>query len=232
MTFRITVNSNLLGVEFEVGSISETIGILDNESTNIGTLFTKFANLTGGTDPVTVAAEPAKKPGRPRTKNQPDPATAQAPAPAPVPGPTLAAGPITSTDTTVMPPNAQVTPTAPPAPAAPPPLPNAPAMVPGMNVPDFLKRAPDNSLPIAPPPAPLAPPPPSAPVAVERLADKVVAKLKEMAGTHGEAGIVTWLHNPCGIVQAGSTFGDALGVVQILPDDKVMPLAKSLQLVA
>jgi hypothetical protein len=132
MSFRIIVKQNPGQVEFEVGSVEEAIGILQDKNTSLTNLMTEFSKLPaegaqgGGESP---AIE--RKPRKPRNANQPDSTSAQAPAPIPPPAPGAAAPP--PSDGLKIPPfldrNAQQpAPLAPPAPPAPAPTP-APAPV-------------------------------------------------------------------------------------------------------
>lgn len=116
MPFKVTIAQSPVSVEFEAGSIGEATAILSDNASSLAAMFA--VDVTGETGGA--PAEPAKPRGRPRSKNQPDPATAHAPPP-------LA-----------------VAPPAPPVPAAqgdtgipafldrnkPPPLPNAPPVAP------------------------------------------------------------------------------------------------------
>jgi len=86
MTFKITVERLPLRVEFEVGSIAEAVGVLEQEDSQLRKIGSIADELNGNAPGQDVAApEAPKKPrGRP-AKNTPDPATAVAPAPLPVP---------------------------------------------------------------------------------------------------------------------------------------------------
>jgi hypothetical protein len=86
--FTITIQRNPISVAFEVGSLSEAIGVLEQEDSQIrkigaiaDDLVTPAAAETAGEGGETEA----KKRGRKPKANTPDPATAQAPAPAPTP---------------------------------------------------------------------------------------------------------------------------------------------------
>ena len=95
MTFKIIIQQMPISAEFEVGSLSEAVGILQEQESAIRGLG-EIANDLNGTsseapqgEATNAAGEtaPPKKPrGRPPTKGGADPATAAAPAPLPIPG--------------------------------------------------------------------------------------------------------------------------------------------------
>lgn len=129
MTYKVRVRPRDVEIEFETGSISEAVGILQDEANAIGELFAAAPWATSGQEQGTSAPPPVATPAKPgrKPRNAPDPASASAPPPLPV--------------------------TAPPAPAAPPAPPMPPSMAPptapdDTSIPPFLRR------PDAAPPAP------------------------------------------------------------------------------
>lgn len=85
-------------------------------------------------------------------------------------------------------------------------------------IPPFLQRA------AAPPPPPPAPPAPSG-----ILAGKVIANLdqRKTATPDGGKGLADWLAQ-CGLVQAGASYDEAVAVVRMTADDKLVAIAGQL----
>lgn len=209
MTFMVNVGKTPVTLSFEVGSVAEAIGILQDNGADLAKLFDLSASMeagagasAGAATPVNESETPAKR--QKRNKNQPDPASAAAPAPLPV---------------------------APPASPA-----SGGAASDGLTIPPFLQRAPAPTMPApavavaAPPPLPAAPPLAPAPAPVERLCDKVIANLKKRKETSPDngAGLVTWLAG-AGVVVPGASFDEAMAVLQFLDDAKLAPVAAALQ---
>lgn len=211
--FKITLARPPAAAEFEVGSIAEAVGILQQEESALVNLFRIADGLSGGggaseeqgeevSAPGTAAAPEAPKTRKPRAPK----ADAVAPAPIPVPS------------------------AAPPSP----PAPNLTLPADG-GIPAFLDRS--GGAPAgAPPPPPLLPaapalvptPPVSGPVTA-----KVVAELQRRAAASadGGKGLVTWLAAPGnGYVVAQASFAEAIEVLHQLGDAKTVALLAPLQL--
>lgn len=226
-------------LEFETGSISECIGLLQEEGTQIQTIFgwTPGAGQGQQTEAPKAdapAAESAKKPGRPRKA----PVEAVAPDPLPVPtAPTAAAMPMPS-------PIAPPPPAAPVAPVAPPPelaKQNEEAAA-GGGIPAYLQAAPaapaapaaTQAAPPSPPPLPVSSSPPIAPIAaapppVGVLGPKVVAaldKLREGKPDGGQA-LSDWLADS-GLTIKGKSYDDACRAVLMIADEKLKGVAGAL----
>jgi hypothetical protein len=241
MNFRITVKQNPLEVEFDSGSISEAISILEQQSTALGALFqlaadslTVSSDTTGDTSTGADNAAPATTKGRPGRKSNAQKAAEAAAAeaakaaapPAPLAPPTPAPA------LQVQAPAPLAVPGAAPAPVYP---------TPGdkVEIPQFLNRAADAAPPPpAPAPAPLAPPPAPAPAAPQPanntppqsvLAPKIIENLKARVVSAGDGGksLVDWLVTN-GIVMAGGSFEEALSVVQFCRDEQLAPIAAAL----
>lgn len=211
MDFKFTIAMLPLTVEFEAGSISEGVSILQAETTTLSSAYTEAKALVasvaaaesggGGAPPAgeaTTAPEgPKTRKPRGSNKNQPDLTTVTAPPP-----------------------------------IAPPGAPAAPAVDTG--IPPFLQRGPDNAPPQLPPSAaPSIAPPPAAPAPLPPsgvLAGKIVANLKLRADASADGGkeLVNWLAT-AGIVIPGCTFEEALAVINMKRDDELKLVADSLQ---
>lgn len=156
MSFTVKLMRNPLGVEFEVGSVSEALGILQDNKDKFLELLAFSDDLGGGQDePVTttLTTEAAPAAGR-RGRKPKDAAAAVAPAPIPVPGAAPAAvvdnGIPDFLDRNKNPaPPAPVAAAAPPPPpllpAAPPVVPEAPKFVLGNKIADDLQKRLDGS---------------------------------------------------------------------------------------
>jgi len=225
MDMKVTIAREPLKLEFEVGSIDEALGTLQDNKPK----FIQYLEIAGemneatggdaGVNTGTVATEDAAAParkGRGKAKNQPDPAIATAPAPMPVPAaptPPVASTPAAPVDVT---PNAN-------------------------GIPAFLDRTANAAPPVAPaqaaptPPAPpvVAAPPiaPTPPVSV--LAPKILAEVANRGATAADQGaaINTWLLDTLktyGLVQSVATFDEAKVCMPFLTDDKLAPIAQAL----
>lgn len=215
--YRITVSPRGVEADFEVGSIAEAIGILQNEHTEFASL---VAIAIGGTAAaIDGKSTTGAKRGRP-AKNQPDATTAVAPAPAPLPD---APPPIPD-----------------PAPAIPDPAlmkQVQDSAVNGLEMPEFLKRTADAPPPPPPLPAPAAPPvaPPAATPAFilgGKVADVIAKKTAESVDKG--AALLAWLMAPnCagGFIAPGTTptIDEVIAVLRFTDDDKVKPIAGALQ---
>lgn len=219
MNFKFVVNKDPVAVEFESETIAEGVAILADNSNELGRLFDVLKNGSGGAEGEAAPPAPARR-GR-RSKNQPDPVAAAAPAPVPVPAP------------------------APAAPVPTPAAPVAPATDQPPEIPGFLKRsasgaagaagaasAPAPAAPAATAAAPVPAPPPAAPAAVppaERLSDKVIAEIKRRKGDGDGQDYANWLAD-YRIVAAGTTFDEAVAVLQFTSEADLAPVAKALEI--
>jgi hypothetical protein len=223
MTFKIKIARAPFEVEFETGSISEAIGALEAENTNLARLFA--IDLSGGSEAdepeqaaPTVATETApaaaaaagKGRGRPR-KN------VEATAPAPIPTPDAPLAPVLPTTTqsigptpaTVLPPN-QLAPTD------------------GLAIPPFLDRASPAAV-VNQPPVPVAPPPPPAPP-IGVLAQKVIAHIEKAAPDKpSQDGWVAWVAST-GLTIPGATFAETIDCLRFIDDTKLAPVAAALSI--
>lgn len=231
---KVTLSRSPLGLEFEVGSVEEALGILQdskakfievldlaNELSSASPDDTSETSATTAAATSETAAAPASKPRGRKPKNQPDPATASAPAPAPVPAAAPAAAPAV-----------------PSAPAAPtPPLATAEN---SNGIPAFLDRkdpaAAVNQVPAAPaaPPPPVLPSaPPVAPAAppTSVLAPKIKAALdvRKSGAVDGGGSLATWLSDPAfGIIAPGANYDECIAVLPFQDDAKLAPIAAAL----
>lgn len=213
MTFKIIIQQMPISAEFEVGSLSEAVGILQEQESEIRKLG-EIANELNGSTAVEsgtiggegATAEPTKEKGkRGRPAKGADPATAQAPAPLPIPGAT-----------------------------PPPPAPAADMTSTDGGIPPGLRRDPaTNTAPamVAPPLAP--PPPPPAPAAAPPsgiLAGKIIANLdaRKAGVADGGKSLADWLAS-AGLVVAGSTYDEAINAIRLISDDKLATVAKTLE---
>lgn len=211
MTFKIIIQQMPISAEFEVGSLSEAVGILQEQESEIRKLGQIADDLNGGgqgeapeATPAPSGTEPPKRRGRPAKGA--DPATAQAPAPLPIPGAT-----------------------------PPPPAPAADMKSVDGEIPPGLRRDPaTNTAPAmvaAPPLAPPPPPPaPAAPPPSGILAGKIIANLdaRKAATPDGGKSLADWLAS-AGLVVSGSTYDEAINAVRLIPDDKLATVAGLLQ---
>lgn len=218
MPFTVKLMRSPLAVEFEVGSIEEGLGILQDSKDKFRELLEFSSELGGGQDDAvttTIAAAPgsdgaageaAPKRGRGKGKAA---AEAVAPAPIPVPG----AAPVAST-----------------APGA------AVATTTGDagGIPDFLKRdaAPTAAAPPPPPLLPTAPPvaPPAATPAFilgNKIADDLQKRLDGSADKG--AALQAWLMpHVTAITVPTATIDEVIAVIRFTADDKVAHLAAPL----
>lgn len=217
MTFKIVVSPNGIAAEFEVGSLSEAIGILQENENTLTRLMS--IQVGGGGVAGTGEKEATESNGRGRRgrppKNPPDQAPAAAPVAAPPPAPVPAAEP------GIVPPGfVQLVDTTP---------------NPKTGIPAFLDRSGDIPAP-APVPVPAAPPPPTPAPAVPPvgvLAPKVEAELRRRGvDAVSQKGLVDWLANPAtgALVIANSTFEEACQCIKFMSDDKLRPVAAALQI--
>jgi hypothetical protein len=259
--FKITIQALPLTAEFEVGSIGEAIGILEEQDTHLR----RMLGLSAGLHALAVASE----------------TTAISTGTVHVDGATGATADDTSSDDTAAETNgttgkrrgrksnaekeaeakaaadaaklAEEAAAKAAAATAPEPItiPGAVAKAPdttvGTNgVPAFLDRTsapPAAAAPPPPPPAAAPPPPPPAPVAPPSgiLAGKVIANLnlrKSGAGEEKEAQaavgkqLADWLASEnVGLVAAGSSFDDAVDAIRLMSDERLTPIAKSLEVI-
>lgn len=226
MTFKVTMRRDPLGVEFEAGSVSEALSILQESKDKFAELLDLAVEFNGDldADAPTAAApaapeKPATRRGR-KPKNHSDPATASAPAPAPVPAAPVADGipPIldrSNPDCVVNAPVAS-------APAAAAPVASAPApAAPASSAPAPAAPPPPPVLPAAPPTAPNAAPPAgvNGPKVVEAL------RIRANGQPDGGASLVAWLAAPgIGLVAAGVSFEEAMSVLLLTSDDRLAPI--------
>lgn len=210
MPFTVKLMRSPIGVDFEVGSISEALGILQDNKEKMRELLEFSSELGGGQDDTVTttitpsggetAAEPAKR-GRGKGK-----AAAEAVAPAPIPVPDAA-------------------PPAPPALAAPvDATPNA------NGIPAFLDRTKD----AAPPPPPLLPAaPPVAPAAAPAfiLGNKIANDLQKRLDGSADKGatLQAWLmpHVTAFAIPTAS-IDEVISLIRFTTDDKVAHLAQPL----
>lgn len=199
--FHITIGRPHMTCGFDVGSIDEAIGMLEEKRESalrfiaLGKEFeaaeaneaAEAAEPTIATDAPAAAppAEPAKKRGRPAK---------EAVAPAPVPVPTAAA-----------------------------PVPPAPAPI-DTTLPDFLDRT------AAPPPPPAPPPMPVAPSGVLAGKIIAALEVRKAGAPDGGQGLSDWLADPRtgGFVTKGATYDQAIAALRMVPDDKLAQVAASL----
>lgn len=216
MPFTVKLMRSPLAVEFEVGSIEEGLGILQDSKDKFRELLEFSSELGGNADdgvtttltPSSEQGEAAPAGGNKRGRKPKAAAEATAPAPIPVPG---AAPPAT------------------PAPAAP------IDTTPGANgIPAFLDRTKDAAA-AAPPPPPLMPaaPPVAPPAATPQfiLGNKIADNLqKRLDGSldKGEA-LHAWLMPTiAGLILPTATIDEAIAVLRFTADDKVAHLAAPL----
>lgn len=209
MSFTVKLMRNPLGVEFEVGSISEALGILQDNKDKFLELLAFSNDLGGGQDePVTTAvtvdaaAGETQKPTRGRGKGKAA-AEAVAPAPIPVPG------------------------------AAPtPPAPAADTTLGDNGIPKFLDRTAAAAAPPPPPLLPAAPPvaPPAATPAFilgNKIADDLQKRLDGSADKG--AALQAWLMpHVTAITVPTATIDEVIAVMRFTADDKVAHLAAPL----
>lgn len=201
MTFKIIIQQLPISAEFEVGSLSEAVGILQQEESEIRKLGEIAHDLNGGnagqgeaTPPVpTPQGQTAPAPDKPK-RGRP---AKDAQAPAPIPVPPAAPADMTSADG---------------------------------GIPPGLRRDPaTNTAPamVAPPPLPPAPP---APPPSGVLAGKIIANLdaRKAGSADGGKGLVDWLASG-GLVVAGSPYDEAVAALRLMPDDKLATIAGLLQ---
>lgn len=211
MPFTVKLMRSPLAVEFEVGSIEEGLGILQDSKDKFRELLEFSSELGGNVDePVSTAiaaapdaggdAAPAKR-GRGKGKA----AEAVAPAPIPVPG---AAAPT------------------PPAPAAP-----ADTTLGDNGIPKFL----DRTTAAAPPPPPLLPsaPPVAPPAATPAfiLGSKIADDLQKRLDGSADKGaaLQAWLMpHVTAITVPTATIDEVVAVIRFTADDKVAHLAPAL----
>jgi hypothetical protein len=212
MDFKWKLSRPGIELEFETGSISEAIGMLEEEGTKIAEVFgftmgsSSQAQSSTALATGTVEAETAKAPRKPR-------AAPAAVAPAPMPVPAAA---------TTLPPNALNA------------APTAPTEA-DDGIPAALRRAPPPPLVAAPPlapPLPLAPTPPP----VGLLGPKVVEALnalKANASATDPTGqqLADWLH-ASGLTIKGATYDEATRVVLMTSDEKLGAIATALKVAA
>lgn len=208
MTFKIIIQQMPISAEFEVGSLSEAVGILQEQESEIRKLG-QIADDLNGTPEAPEATNAAGETAPPKRRGRPakgaDPATAQAPAPLPIPGAT-----------------------------PPPPAPAADMTSTDGGIPPGLRRDPaTNTAPamVAPPLAP--PPPPPAPAAAPPsgiLAGKIIANLdaRKAGVADGGKSLADWLAS-AGLVVAGSTYDEAINAIRLISDDKLATVAKTLE---
>jgi hypothetical protein len=208
MTFKITVARQPFAVEFETGSVSEAIGVLQAEGTEFANLFDiNFGNGHGGNVPsedttdggAATSAAPKKPARKPRTPKE-------AVAPPPIPVPTL--------------------PVAAPAPPAP-----DLAATNANGIPAFLDRTaapsppPPPLLPTAPPIA-AALPPVSGPIGQKIIAE--LFKRGDGAADNGQA-LSDWLAASIPqVIIKGATLQEAISVLRMTGDEKLAGVAQAL----
>lgn len=217
MPFTVKLMRSPLAVEFEVGSIEEGLGILQDSKDKFRELLEFSAELGGAAEePVTtaIAAAPgsqgaAGKPGR-KPRASKDATTAIAPAPIPVP---------------------DAAPPSPPAAAAAP----ADTTLGENGIPKFLDRT--AAAAAAPPPPPLLPAaPPVAPPAVtpqfilgNKIADDLQKRLDGSMATDKGAALHGWLMSYVGAITVPTaTIDEVIAVLRFTADDKVAHLAAPL----
>lgn len=214
MTFKIIIQQMPISAEFEVGSLSEAVGILQEQESEIRKLGQIADDLNGGpagegqgeAAPAPSGTEPAKPRGRGRPAKGADPATAQAPAPLPIPGA-----------------------------APPPPAPAADMTSADGGIPPGLRRDPATNTAPAMVAPPLAPPPPPAPAAAAPppsgiLAGKIIANLdaRKAGAADGGKTLADWLAQ-AGLVVAGSPYDEAIAAIRLMGDDKLITIAGALK---
>lgn len=209
MTFKIIIQQMPISAEFEVGSLSEAVGILQEQESEIRKLGQIADDLNGtpeapeATNAAPSGTEPPKRRGRPKGSGA-DPATATAPAPLPIPGA-----------------------------APPPPAPAADMTSADGGIPPGLRRDPaTNTAPamVAPPAPPPPPPAPAAPPPSGILAGKVIANLdaRKAGAADGGESLAAWLAQ-AGLVVAGSPYDEAIAAIRLMGDDKLTTIAGALQ---
>lgn len=208
MPFTVKLMRSPLAVEFEVGSIEEGLGILQDSKDKFRDLLEFSSELGGGQDDAvttTIAAAPgsdgaageaAPKRGRGKGKAA---AEAVAPAPIPVPGAGAPAAPVDAT------PNAN-------------------------GIPAFLDRT-----AAAPPPPPLLPaaPPVAPPAATPQfiLGNKIADDLQKRLDGSADKGaaLQAWLMpHVTAITVPTATIDEVVAVIRFTADDKVAHLATPL----
>lgn len=209
MPFTVKLMRSPLAVEFEVGSIEEGLGILQDSKDKFRDLLEFSSELGGGQDDAvttTIAAAPdaggeaaPAKRGRGKGKAA---AEAVAPAPIPVPGAAAPAAPVDAT------PNAN-------------------------GIPAFLDRTTPTAA--APPPPPLMPsaPPVAPPAATPAfiLGNKIADDLQKRLDGSADKGEVlrTWLMpHVTAITVSTATIDEVIAVMRFTADDKVAHLAAPL----
>lgn len=206
MPFTVKLMRSPLAVEFEVGSIEEGLGILQDSKDKFRELLEFSSELGGGQDDAvttTIAAAPGSEtPEAPakRTRGKGKAAAeAVAPAPIPVPGAAAPAAPVDAT------PNAN-------------------------GIPKFL----DRTTAAAPPPPLLPSAPPVAPPAATPafiLGNKIADDLQKRLDGSADKGEVlrTWLMpHVTAITVPTATIDEVIAVMRFTADDKVAHLATPL----
>lgn len=205
--FRIRVEVPSVEIAFEVGSISEAVGILtDNETAlaNVAEMGANLANVydndnreeietkqeTKQQEVNTGGDAPTKRRGRPPKAN-----TTNAPAPVPVPVPAVSA----------------------PAPVAPP--------VGDHGIPAGLVRANQTSAAPVAPPAAL----PSPPAPVSGLADRIIENLKSrfVGAPDGGAALTAWLKS-LGLTKADASIDETYAVLRFTDPIRLESIAGAL----
>lgn len=225
MPFTVKLMRNPIGVEFEVGSVSEALGILQDNKDKFLELLAFSNDLGGGDETVTTTLTPtsgetaADTPKRGRGKGK---AAAEAVAPAPIAVPGAAAPPAPPVAPAL---NGEVLP-----PAAPP-VSTAPAADGG--IPDFLKRDAAPTAAAAPPPPPLLPaaPPvvPEAPKFV--LGNKIADDLQKRLDGSADKGaaLQAWLMpHVTAFALPGASIDEVIALIRFTADEKVAHLAAPL----
>lgn len=218
-------------LEFETGSISECIGLLQEEGTQIQTI---FGWTPGGAGQGQQADAPAPAPAPEKKRGRPAKATVEAVAPDPLPVPTAA----TPTAAAMPMPSPIAPPAAPIAPPA-----AAPAeltkqvqqAVAAGGIPAFLDASATPAAPPPPPPplpvtaAPPIAPTVAAPPPVGVLGPKVVAALdKHREGKpDGGQALADWLADS-GLTIKGKSYDDACRAVLMISDEKLKGVAAML----
>ena len=209
MTFKIIIQQMPISAEFEVGSLSEAVGILQEQESEIRKLGEIANDLNGGPasegqgEATNAAGEAAPPKRRGRPAKGADPATAQAPAPLPIPGatpPPAPAADMTSTDGGIPP---------------------------GLRRDPATNTAPAMVAPLAPPPPP---PPPAAAPPSGMLAGKIITNLDQRKAATADNGksLADWLAQ-AGLVVSGSTYDEAVNALRLITDDKLTKVAELLQ---
>lgn len=217
MDFKWKLSRPGIELEFETGSISEAIGMLEEEGTKISEVFGFTMGAARGGAEAEKAPETATPP-----KERKQRAAKEAVAPPPLAVPSTAAA---------------LTPPTPPTPPSATLPPNTLMAIPeDGGIPPGLKRDANNQAPAlsSPPLAPL-PPPPSTPTPppVGVLGPKVVAALDALAKgkEDGGAALSDWLH-ASGLTQKGAAYDDACRAVLMMNDEKLKAVAEALKVAA